>query len=925
MDNETNTLQETEFVFRRLNEALHIGGKEIDPRLWWAILIPVLLLGLAYVMWMYSRERVTVGPGWASFLGGIRILVYLILAFVFLLPSWQTWDKTKSVSKLLLLWDISKSMDNQDNAPSDLSSRQDQVIRFMTDEQKGFLAKLQEKNPVTVYRFGGQLDEEYKVLAHEKVLGAEEWNRWLKPDLQEEIAAELSEEERNKITARRTTLGEIMKATNLGDSILSAFNRESNNMLQGIIVFSDGRNTQISNQTLEELRIRTAKAKVPIFTVGVGDYRQPINIRIASLQAPDQARPDDKFPVRLDIEGEGLAGQPVDASLEITNPNGDKISLKPNLPMGEMPVFKPGEPPHVQVEFEIDKPELEGEWKMFARVPKDKRETKDVKEHVSETASVQVVKKPLRILLFAGAPTHEYQFARTLFVREVDKKRAEVSIYLQLARPEVVQDVPQERLLQRFPGSLRAEDDPKETAETKFDNLAQYDVIIGFDPDWTLLTLDQLKLLEQWVSAHAGGLILVAGPVNTFQLARGVNYENVKPILDLFPVYLDDYRLQGLGVERPTSDPWRLNFPGATAEMEFLKLDEESKEPLSGWEEFFTGRQKNDGVKDVIPRHGFFNYYPTKGAKANATVVATFTDPRSRLTDGKEQPFLVTMPYGSGQVAYIGSGEMWRLRQCREIYHERFWTKMARYAGSGNLTRQNRRGDIYMGSKFVAQNPVTLQARLFNRDMQPLEKTAKPVFQVKPPAGVTMNPNKFELRPKAGQGAESTGWFEGRFLVMAAGNYELQLQIPGTADILTRKFEVKDANPELDNSMPDFPFLRDLASKADDGVMARINNEDGKARLRAVLERTNKMPVKDTVEEKESLKLYFDLKAAEMIPDCMVTDSKTARTRGPVKDVWDSGFTLESWDPPLKVSTLLLVIVGLLSIEWLTRKLLKLA
>jgi len=412
--------------------------------------------------------------------------------------------------------------------------------------------------------------------------------------------------------------------------------------------------------------------------------------------------------------------------------------------------------------------------------------------------------------------------------------------------------------------------------------------------------------------------------VNTFQLARGVNYEKVKPILDLFPVYLDDYRLQGLGVERSTTDPWRLNFPGATADMEFLKLDEESKEPLSGWEEFFSGRPKADGVKDVIPRRGFFNYYPTKGAKTNAAVVATFTDPRSRLADGKEQPFLVTMPYGSGKVAYIGSGEMWRLRQCREIYHERFWTKMARYAGSGNLTRQNRRGDIYMGSKFVAQNPVTLQARLFNRDMQPLEKTAKPVIVVKPPPGVTMNPNKFELRPKAGQGPESTGWFEGRFLVMSPGSYELQLQIPGTADILTRKFDVKEANPEMDNPMPDFAFLRDLASNADEVVMARIN-DDAKARLKATLERTNKMPVKDTVEEKESLKLYFDLKGAEVIPDCMVTDHKTQRTRGPVKDVWDSGFTLESWDPPLTISTILLVIVALLSIEWLTRKLLKLA
>src|SRR5262249_35146012 len=296
---------------------------------------------------------------------------------------------------------------------------------------------------------------------------------------------------------------------------------------------------------------------------------------------------------------------------------------------------------------------------------------------------------------------------------------------------------------------------------------------------------------------------------------------------------------------RPTTDPWRLNFPGATADMEFLKLDEESKEPLAGWEEFFTGRSRGEAGKDQGPvRRGFFNYYPVKGPKPNANVVATFADPRARLTDGKEQPYLVTMPYGSGKVVYLGSGEVWRFRQYREVYFERFWTKLARYAGSGNLTRQNRRGLIVMGSTFVAQNFVRMEAQLFDRNMQPLARTAKPKVEVKPPSGVTMQPNTFEMSAKPGQGAESTGWFAGRFLVMSPGTYELKLAIPGTADVLTKKFVVKESNPELDNTMPDFGTLRQLASDAT-LVLTRITSEDARAKVKKVLEATNKIPVKE--------------------------------------------------------------------------------
>jgi hypothetical protein len=933
MPSDTTITQETEFVFRRLSEALRLAGKEVDPRLFWpAVLIPVLILAVVYVAWMYVRDGRAVGRFWATFLALLRCTVYVLLALVFLLPAWQTWDRSESRSKVILLLDVSGSMGSADDFPTEtmplekLLTRQDKVIRFLTDPQVAFLKNLQAKNPVTLYRFGGQVDEDFQVLAGDEAWTPAQWSEWLKPNPRQEIPADLDDEQREKFRKKLDLYAVLVNGTNLGDAVLSVVNRETNNMLQGIVVVSDGRNTQASSQSFDDLQTRAAKANLPIFTVAVGEQRQPINIRITDLQAPDQARPDDKFPVRVEIDGEGLAGKEVEVFLDVTKPNGDKATLRPTLGPGTSTVFKPGEPPHAQVEFEIDKPEIEGEWKFVARVPRERHELFAGKEHVTDPASVQVVKKPLRVLLATGSPgTHDYQFTRNLFVREVDKRRAELSIFLQLPPSTVanlVQDVPPERLLKRFPGTLRAEDDPKESAEDKYDNLAQYDLIIAFDLDWTQVSPEALGLLEKWVGQQAGGLVIVAGPVSMYQLARTTNYEKIRPILDLLPVLPEDSRLQSLGVERPTTDPWRLNFPGASPDMEFLKLDEESKDQLAGWEEFFTGRQRTDGPKDPGVRRGFFNYYPVRGVKPNATVVATFADPRARLNDGKEQPYLVTMPYGSGKVVYLGWPEIWRLRQFREVFHERFWTKLGRYAGSGTLTRLNRRGVIVMGKTFSANNFVRLEAQLFDRDMQPLPATEKPKIQLKPPAGVKM-PTTYDLQPKPGQGKEATGWFAGRFLVRDAGSYELQLQIPGTADILSSKFVVKESNPELDNVMPDFSQLRQLASDATD-VLARVSDSI-KARLRPELERTNKLPMKDTAEERESPKLYFDLKAAELIPECMVTVTKTQRNRGPVKDLWDDGFTVGASDPPLKISTVLLVVVGLMSLEWLTRKLLKLA
>ena len=58
--------------------------------------------------------------------------------------------------------------------------------------------------------------------------------------------------------------------------------------------------------------------------------------------------------------------------------------------------------------------------------------------------------------------------------------------------------------------------------------------------------------------------------------------------------------------------------------------------------------------------------------------------------------------------------------------------------------------------------------------------------------------------------------------------------------------------------------------------------------------------------------LLFDVKNADLIPSCMSQQIKEERNKGQVKDLWDVWWVLG-------------LAVGLLGLEWLTRKLLRLA
>jgi hypothetical protein len=970
---------------------------------WWVILVPLLLAALVYVVLMYLRDAQTISPAWAGFLGLFRCAVYAILAFVFLLPGCQSFDKTETYSKVIFLFDVSGSMNARDDfpeigqEPASVPTRQDKVIKLLTS-QAAFVQKVLDKSPITAYRFGSVADEaDVLNLRAGQTMSAAEWAAWLKPDKKNiKVDPKKTEEEQLKERAKLSDLiDSLTGGTNVGGAALQVAKAESGSFTQAIVIFSDGQSNVGSDEATKEFLARAGNPKRPIqvFTVGVGEYRQPASIRMdEGLQAPEIARPDDKFPVRVPVVGSGLQDEDFDVTLEFTRVEdglGRPVVADRKFVLGpKKGKFKGGgDHPNDTVEFEIDLQELrglksvddvngdlEGTWQFIAKVPRHAREAFEKAEHVSEPPTrVLVQKKKLRILLFAGGPGRDYQFVRTLLYREVNEKRIEMSIFLQTGHEDHVdQDVESDRLLARFPDTLGP-------SKEKYMSLNDYDVIVAFDADWTALDVGQLKMVKDWVGTHAGGIIFVAGPVHTFHLARPGGLD-LSSLLTIYPVVLRDSRLHNAGIGHDPTKPYPLRFGPAVKLYDFLKLDEAGESPTAGWDDFFWGAGKSapEPGKYVKPMRGFFNYYPVERIKPASIVLATFEGPEnSRINDGKDaQPYIVTMPYGNGKTLYVGSAESYRIRSMPrgETFHERFWIKLCRFASAGT-TAQKKYGRILLGRN-VPTGDVPFEAQIKGEDLQPLARDSRPTVYVKKIGDSETKPAAFDLKAKPTQG-DWQGWFLGKYNIKEPGEYEFKIPISGTNEALSHRLTVRKPNLEMDNLKHNHGALYQISSDA----AAVLNRLTG--RTRDEVQKALGRPVSEDVKEspgKETSRLFFPLTSADQIPRCLINvPPHRESTKGALHDLWDRGyesgleigayelamlipgvvgllgagillFLRQFWgaaaflgaalvivagvalfgDPewvklPVDFSFVLVTVVTLLSVEWLTRKLLKLA
>lgn len=264
---------------------------------------------------------------------------------------------------------------------------------------------------------------------------------------------------------------------------------------------------------------------------------------------------------------------------------------------------------------------------------------------------------------------------------------------------------------------------------------------------------------------------------------------------------------------------------------------------------------------------GFFRCYPTQGPKAGATVYARFADPRAAA----DYPILLAGQFfGQGRTMYLGSGELWRLRSTGDEEYDRFWIKALREVGQGRLKRGAKRGLLMPESRRVLLGQtVRVRSRLLDGQYQPVSATEIPLV-IYDPSGKPLSPPRKMVKDPA-----RAGEFTGDFRVSLPGVYQLEVAIPDSRDHLHEEITVTLPKLEDENTRQNVKVLSDLA------------RDTGGAYL-TLAEAAEKIP--------------------ELLPD-----------RGEQFDIPERLRTL--WDR----DWVLYLLVGLLSLEWLTRKLLKLA
>ena len=327
------------------------------------------------------------------------------------------------------------------------------------------------------------------------------------------------------------------------------------------------------------------------------------------------------------------------------------------------------------------------------------------------------------------------------------------------------------------------------------EEMFEYDCVVAFDPDWLELGEVAVDLLERWVSEEAGGLVLVAGPVHTPRWASRLrSHSLITTVRGLYPVIFYSRGSATLALGRFASEnPWPLEFSRDGSDAEFLWLSDDLTQSSQAWSAF----------------EGVYGYYAVKEPKPGARVYSHFSDPSTAI-DGKLPIYQAGHFYGAGRVFFQASGEMWRIRSIEDSLFEQYYTKLIRWISQGRLLRDSSRGVLLVDkSRCFLGDHIGVSASLSDAQHRPLSADQVTAVLVDPDG------RRSSLVLRRIQDATRDGRFAAQFTATREGDYRVELQPPhGDSDeLLTR--DVRSRIPALETERPERndPLLKELADQ----------------------------------------------------------------------------------------------------------------
>jgi hypothetical protein len=491
----------------------------------WILPIVGFMAITGFVRLMYLRDAQELRPVWRWLLTALRTVTLFGLLVLYLEPRWRTEREVVHPSRVVLMVDTSLSMGLTDaDSPAGIS-RSRQVAAALSGSD--FLKQLRATHEVVVMRFDETLGRVVSLGRLPPPAGtspngeAEAASGGLSPSDAEgpgTVPILVAGGHKNGTVPFgpsweagidwEKVLKPVGKETRLGQSLQQVISDQRSAPVAGIVVVSDGgQNAGPPPETALEL---AREARIPIFPVGVGSAKRPVNVRVYELEAPERAHPGDPYSVTAMIQSQGLAGKSVAVQLLVRDPAKGTEQL---VDTQQVILGRDGE--SVPAKFQVT-PTEKGRRQVVARVvaPKADRNPADDRREVD----VEIVDRKNHVLLFAGGPTREYQFLKALLYRD---KSTTLDVLLQTARPGISQEAA--KILDKFPETRPA--------------MYAYDCVVAFDPQWQALSPAQIDLVESWVGEQGGGLVAIAGPIHTGQTITGwVQSAAMAKIRGLYPV-----------------------------------------------------------------------------------------------------------------------------------------------------------------------------------------------------------------------------------------------------------------------------------------------------------------------------------------------------------------------------------------------------
>jgi hypothetical protein len=814
----------------------------------WLVLVAIGVAIALYVSMMYRRDSVELPGGVAVLLLALRLLAFVgILFFFFGLEKRAERELVKN-SRVLLLVDTSQSMalrDSEAGAGTAVPSRIDQFVVEL--EQKSWLDALRQKHDVIVYRFDeGESPLEVASLPKrpdEKNLKAHSTSP------QAELAKGLREA-RSIATAAAGFLAVSLLAGViylLWGRVNAGGEQSSWSLLLSIVTLIAGlvvlavanlRHPDIGLLAIAGLREpRPAAEEVDEpggRKEGTGDKGQEMEVKVdwasALLPRGGQSRIGDNLKHLVDKERGGpiagivlvsdgrengglnyevAASLAADAMIPVHTVGMGSDQIQPNLKVVDVEAPQRVHPGNkftlsgfvqalgtnrssVTVELYAGDANGQGEIKEDEQVVNVGTSGEAVPVKFELTPEEQGIRQyRVRVQPIEGE-IEKNDNQKTAKVEVIDKKtkvlllaggphRDFIFLRNQLFRDkeEVTVDV----LLQSAkPGSSQEADEILVKFPESPDELFEYDCIVAFDPDWEALDENQVELLERWVAEKAGGLIVVAGPVHTPDWSsRPRGDARLDKIKALYPVSFYYQGSATLSLGRFGGDKaWPLNLTRDGQEAEFLWLDDDA--------------ESSQRVRDEFA--GVYGYYAVKDPKPGARIYARFSDPDTKI-DGELPIYMAGHFYGSGRVFFMASCEMWRIRELDDRYFEKFYTKLIRWAAEGRILRDSSRGVLLVDKeRAVVGDQVAVRAILQDAQHRPLNQPEVRAVLVQP------DRSRIELVLPAVKDAARQGTYSQQITILQEGDYSIQLQHPDVADQVLER-EVRAQIPKLETQRPE--------------------------------------------------------------------------------------------------------------------------